>query len=82
VEERFPPADGVEYPFCVAGERACPPEDCGGPWSYPDFVEAITNPDHPRHDDRLDWVGGAFDPERFDRRAVNTALRRLRTGAS
>jgi hypothetical protein len=27
----------------------------------------------------LDWVGGEFDPERFDREAVNRELRRMRT---
>jgi hypothetical protein len=32
VEERFQPEKGVKYPVCVAGQRACPPEDCGGPW--------------------------------------------------
>jgi hypothetical protein len=79
VEERLLPKDGVNYPLCVGGQRACPPEDCGGPWAYPDFVEAIGNPDHPRHDELLEWVGGAFDPERFDQEAVNKELRRMRT---
>jgi len=79
VEERFLPEKGVKYPICVAGQRACPPEDCGGPWGYPEFVEAISNPDHRSHDEMLEWVGGEFDPERFDREAVNGALRRLRT---
>jgi Plasmid pRiA4b ORF-3-like protein len=79
VEERFRPTEGVKYPICVAGQRACPPEDCGGRWAYPDFVEAISNPDHPRHEEVLEWVGGEFDPERFDLEAVNGELRRLRT---
>src|SRR6516162_7112754 len=56
----------VKYPLCLEGARACPPEDCGGIWSYPDFVEAIQNPDHERHEELLEWVGGSFDPEEFD----------------
>ena len=78
VEERFPPEQGVKYPICVAGQRACPPEDCGGPWGYPGFVEAISNPDHRRHEEMLEWVGGEFDPERFDLESVNKRLRRMR----
>ena len=30
VEERFLPKEGVNYPICVGGQRACPPEDSGG----------------------------------------------------
>ncbi|WP_197446421.1 plasmid pRiA4b ORF-3 family protein [Tautonia plasticadhaerens] len=79
VEERFPPEKGMKYPICVAGQRACPPEDCGGPWAYPEFVEAISNHDHRRHEEMLEWVGGEFDPEKFDRNAVNDELRRMQT---
>jgi hypothetical protein len=63
----------------MAGQRACPPEDCGGPWAYPDFVEAVTNAGHPRHDELQEWVRGDFDPERFDPEAVNEEVRRMRT---
>jgi len=31
VEKVMEPEAGVRYPRCLAGERACPPEDCGGP---------------------------------------------------
>jgi hypothetical protein len=79
VEERFLPKQGVRYPICVGGQRACPPEDSGGPWAYADFVEAIGNPDHRRHEELLEWVGGEFDPERFDQQPVNNELRRMRT---
>jgi hypothetical protein len=78
VEDRFPPEAGVKYPICRAGQRACPPEDCGGPWGYADFVETITNPDHRGHSEMLDWVGGEFDPEKFDCKAANNELRRMR----
>ena len=77
-----PAEQGVKYPICVAGRRACPPEDCGGPRGYFDFVEAISNPNHRGHEQMLEWVGGEFDPERFDLESVNKKLRRLRTRKS
>jgi len=64
----------VQYPRCVTGKRAGPPEDCGGPWGYGDFVDAITDPNHPEHEERLEWVGGEFDPEAFDVEEINGEL--------
>lgn len=63
------------YPRCLAGERACPPEDCGGPWGYELFLKALQNPEHEEHDSYLEWVGGAFDPEAFDLDNVTQQLR-------
>lgn len=74
VEKVLPPEPGVAYPRCVAGKRACPPEDVGGIWGYQEFLEAIKDPDHEEHESMLEWVGGEFDPEAFDPRAVNVAL--------
>jgi Plasmid pRiA4b ORF-3-like protein len=74
VEKVLEPEPRVRYPRCVDGRRACPPEDCGGPWGYPEFVEAIENPRHKRHRELLEWVGGEFDPEAFDIEAVNKKL--------
>jgi len=56
----------VDYPICVKGKRACPPEDCGGVWGYEEFLDAIQNPKHEEHEEMLEWVGGEFDPEHFD----------------
>jgi len=84
VVEKILPADpstgsgGVRYPVCVAGKRACPPEDVGGVWSYEDFLKAIANPKHPEHDRYLEWIGENFDPERFDLNEVNERLRHPR----
>jgi len=59
------------YPRCTAGKRACPPEDCGGPWGYGLFLDANLNPGHEEHESMLEWVGGSFDPEMFDPLAVS-----------
>ena len=33
-EDRLEAAPGKAYPTCIAGDGACPPEDCGGPHGY------------------------------------------------
>ncbi|HEY7297655.1 MAG TPA: plasmid pRiA4b ORF-3 family protein [Xanthobacteraceae bacterium] len=83
VEKILSPADGLTVPSCVGGARACPPEDCGGSWGYGELLEAIRDPRHPEHEDRIEWVGEHFDPERFDADAVNARLApRKRTRAA
>lgn len=77
VEKIFPADPEAREPVCLAGARACPPEDCGGPPGYENLLEALRDPDHPEHDELVRWVGGAFDPEAFDLDAVNRALGRL-----
>lgn len=65
------------YPFCLEGERACPPEDVGGPGGYAEFTRAIRDTGHPEHDAMVDWIGRRFDPEFFDPERVSVLLRRL-----
>jgi hypothetical protein len=66
----------LTYPLCTAGERAGPPEDCGGVYGYYDLVEAISDPDHERHEEMLDWIG-EYDPEAFSLEEINRALPRF-----
>jgi hypothetical protein len=77
VEKILPPQPGVSYPRCIKGKRACPPEDVGGVWGYADFLEVIRDPDHPEHEEWLEWVGGEFDPEVFDLEEVNAGLEEM-----
>ena len=65
---------GMRYPRVVAGKRACPPEDVGGLGGYENFLEAIANPEHPEHQEFLEWCGGPFDPEQFDLKAANAGI--------
>ena len=70
-----PPVDPkLKYPVCLEGERACPPEDCGGVWGYDDLLEAIRNPKHEEHESMLEWIGGRCDPEDFDAKQATKAM--------
>jgi len=75
VEKVLEPEPGQQYPVCIKGKRACPPEDVGGVWGYYGFLEAIRNPDHSEHEMYVEWIGGEFDPETFDLDGINAALR-------
>jgi len=61
-------------PVCIAGKRACPPEDCGGIWGYKDLLEVLADPSHPEHADTKDWINDDFDPEAFEVHDANIRL--------
>lgn len=71
-----PRQKGTGYPRCTAGERACPPEDCGGPAGYQRLLEALADPRDEEQEDLIDWLKGCsndyypYDPEAFDPTAV------------
>lgn len=76
--EGFPPLDPTaKAPLCLQGERACPPEDCGGPWGYGDFLAALADPENERHEALLEWCG-PFDPEAFDATKATKAMRKVK----
>jgi Plasmid pRiA4b ORF-3-like protein. len=61
-----------------AGERACPPEDCGGVGGFQDFLEKLENEPYSDESKELRvWAGLDYDPARFDRLAANAAIKRL-----
>ena len=62
---------------CIAGERACPPEDCGGAYDYQDFLGVLANPKHPDHADIAVWANG-FEPEVFSVSRANSLIQALR----
>jgi hypothetical protein len=65
---------GMTYPCLVEATGRCPPEDVGGPWGYREFLDAIANPDHEEHAERLEWIGGSFDPTDPDTPALTNAV--------
>ena len=67
----------------MAGAKACPPEDCGGPPGFEELLAVLADPQHEEHVHMRTWAGEGYDPERFDLKAVNESLsfiaaRRLR----
>ena len=78
VEDYFVPPQAEFRIRCTAGENACPPEDVGGAHGYAEFLAAIADPRHQRHEEYRAWRGGGFDPARFELEAVNRALGEIR----
>ena len=62
-----------QRPACLAGERACPPEESSGPDEYVEWILAARNPYGQPESQPKVWQR-AFDPERFDLDKVNAAL--------
>lgn len=57
---------GTEYPICINGKRACPPEDCGGVWGYAELLDVLSDPKNRRHKELTEWLERPFDAEFFD----------------
>ena len=59
---------------CLDGARACPPEDCGGPFGYAHLLEVLANPGHEQHAELKRCVPRGFDPAKFEAEPVNRKL--------
>ncbi|MDR3488626.1 MAG: plasmid pRiA4b ORF-3 family protein [Bradyrhizobium sp.] len=68
---------GAKYPRFLGGERRCPPEDCGGPPGYFDFIENIARKHSNKAKDALDWYGSPYDPDDIDEEQINITLDRI-----
>jgi hypothetical protein len=75
--EKVVELDDPALALCLGGARACPPEDCGGPWDYTKLCAILKVPKHPEYKSMNDWLGSRFDPEAFDVEAINKQLARL-----
>ncbi|MBS1219258.1 MAG: hypothetical protein H6R21_2391 [Proteobacteria bacterium] len=67
----------LRYPRCLAGERAGPPEDCGGLPGFEELLAARTNPRSKHVKELLAWAGPDWNPEKFDLTLTNKILAAL-----
>jgi hypothetical protein len=66
LEEILEVEDLTGYPKCIAGERACPPEDSHGPAGYRHLVELVKKKTGYQYKAMKEWLGGEYDPEVFN----------------
>ena len=78
VEKVLAPDATLKHPVCLAGANACPPEDCGGIPGYYDLLEAMADPQHERHEEMKEWLGGDWDASSFDVEETNLDLKRIK----
>ena len=66
VEDLLDADTETHYPILVAAKGACPPEDCGGHWSYTDLKAILADAGDEQHQEMLEWLGlengSEFDP--------------------
>jgi hypothetical protein len=66
------PERSTKYPKCIAGERACPPEDCGGVPGYLELLRVLRSPKHKEYKHMVGWLKGhaknywPYDPGHFE----------------
>ena len=77
VEKTAAAGRGVLYPACIAGERAGPPEDCGGLEAFHDMLACLKEPASDLGKEWLGWLGPEYDPGACNLDKVNRALRKL-----
>ncbi len=78
LEKVEPWVNGDPVAVCVAGRRACPPEDVGGIPGYEEVLAALEGHVEPDEAEwmaeKLEWLPVGFDPAAFDLDEVNRAL--------
>lgn len=77
VEKVAAPAKGVHVPCCVAGERAGPPEDCGGLEAFHDMLACLKEPESELGKEWAAWLGPEYEPAACDLAKINAALKKL-----
>lgn len=75
IEEELTEAD------CIAGEGACPPEDCGGPYGYEQLKIILSDQKHQEYEETRDWLGLSkkqkWDAAAFNLKKASLSVRKI-----
>lgn len=66
--------EGQQYPVCIGGKGACPPDDSGGILAYQQMLDVLKDKEHAEHELIKEWLGEDWDAEYFDMDEINTWL--------
>jgi len=66
--------DLPQIPYCEKGNKACPPEDCGGIFGYENLIKILSNPKDEEYKEIKMWLGRDYDPEEFNLSIINSRL--------
>jgi hypothetical protein len=71
IEEFLKSKKGVKYPLCIDGKETAPLDDVGSIPGHYNMLEALSNPDHPEHEEYCSWVGEFYHLQKFNISHVN-----------
>ena len=77
IEKTVPLDKKLTYPHCLGGERAGPPEDCGGLEAFHDMLDCLKGKESDLSREWRSWLGPDYDPARCDPAKINQALLKL-----
>jgi len=66
----------IAYPRYIGGERAGPPEDCGGIPGFYDLLAARNDPDDPDYAEAVEYLND-YDPDVIEELPIKYALGRI-----
>jgi hypothetical protein len=69
------PIDGL--PILLDAVGRCPPEDVGGASGYVEYLNTVSDPTYPDHENTCLWGPERFDPSVIDRTALEAAVNAL-----
>ncbi|MDR3153625.1 MAG: plasmid pRiA4b ORF-3 family protein [Deltaproteobacteria bacterium] len=74
----YRPKESGRRAGCLDGERASPPEDCGGIGGYENLLDILADPEHEEHEEKKEWAGEDYDPELFSAEEMDISLSKMR----